>query len=255
MPANSSASERPERFGRLVDYYGEEGFRRVRAARVAVVGLGGVGSHAALALARSGVGGLRLIDFDLVTASSLNRSAAAGPADIGRPKAEALAEQLARTCPDTAVEVRLAFCDAETAPALLAPPLDWAIDAIDSLNPKTDLLEHCVRAALPVASSMGASARRDLTAVRMGDLSETSVCALARKLRQRLHRRGITGGIPCVWSIEAPGESLEPDLGDRVLERGRVRRRLPSQIAVPGLFGYALASLVLERIARGPQAR
>ena len=134
MPANFSASERPERFGRLVDYYGEEGFRRVRTARVAVVGLGGVGSHAALALARSGVGGLRLIDFDLVTATSLNRSAAAGPADVGRPKAEALAEQLARTCPDTAVEVRLAFCDAETALALLAPPLDWAIDAIDSLN-------------------------------------------------------------------------------------------------------------------------
>ena len=168
MHGGSSGSEFPERFTRLVDFYGEPGFRRIRAARVAVVGLGGVGSHAAVALARSGVGRLLLIDFDLVTQSSLNRAAAAGPADVGRPKAEVLAGQIARTCPDTAIEIRQEFCDAKAAPALFDPRPDWVVDAVDGLNPKVDLLEFCVRGGLPVASSMGASAHHDPTALCAG---------------------------------------------------------------------------------------
>jgi tRNA A37 threonylcarbamoyladenosine dehydratase len=245
MRGDSSGSELPGRFTRLVDFYGEAGFRRIRAARVAVVGLGGVGSHAAVAL---------LVDFDLVTQSSLNRAAVAGPADVGRPKAEVLAEQLARTCPDTGVETRRVFCDARAAPALFDPRPDWVIDAVDGLNPKVDLLEFCVRAMLPVASSMGASAHRDPTQLCAGDISETRTCPLARQVRLRLRRRGIDKGILCVWSSEPAGEPLPPDLGDRILDRGRVRNRLPSQITVPGTFGYALAALVLERIAGGATA-
>ncbi len=255
MRDGSSASEGyPERFTRLVDFYGVDGFRRIRAARVAVVGLGGVGSHAAAALARSGIGGLLLVDFDLVTASSLNRNAAAGPADVGRPKAEVLAEHLARSCPDTAVETRREFCDAKLAPVLFDPRPDWVIDAVDGLNPKVDLLEYCVRVRLPVASSMGASAHHDVTRLRAGDLSESRICPLARQVRLRLRRRGIADGVLCVWSVEPPGAPLAPDLGDRILDRGRVRNRLPSQITVPGAFGYTLAALVLERLAGGPTA-
>lgn len=257
MHAGSSPSDRPElpeRYTRLVDFYGEPGFGRIRGARVAVVGLGGVGSHAAVALARSGVGRLLLVDFDVVTQSSLNRAAAAGPADVGRPKAEVLAEAIARTCPDTAVEIRREFCDAKAAPALFEQRPDWVIDAVDGLNPKVDLLEFCVREKLPVASSMGASAHRDPTQLCAGDISESRVCALARQVRLRLRRRGIDQGVLCVWSTEPPGEPLPPDLGDRILDRGRVRNRLPSQITVPGTFGYALAALVLERIAAAATA-
>lgn len=269
MPASSSTSDGgpagpsaqpgpaapwPARFGRLVDFYGEAGFARIRAARVAVIGLGGVGAHAAAALARSGIGSLTLVDFDPVTASSLNRSPFAGPADVGRPKVEIAAEQLARACPDTAVDARRAFFDAASAAGLLAPRPDWVIDAIDSLNPKVELLAHCVRHGLPIASSMGASSRRACDQVRWGDLSETSVCPLARQVRSRLKRRGIAGGILCVYSLETPMAPLPPDLGDRLLERGRVRNRLPSQIGLPGTFGYALAGLVLDRLAAGPSA-
>ena len=109
--ASSGASESgvAERFHRNLDLFGAEGMRRIREARVAVVGLGGVGSHAALALARSGVGRLLLVDSDVVTASSLNRSPVAGPGDIGRPKTDVLAEHLSASCPDTALETSGVF--------------------------------------------------------------------------------------------------------------------------------------------------
>ncbi len=251
MPAPSSGSEPSDRFARLVDYYGAEGFARVRGARAAVIGLGGVGAHAAVALARSGIGALLLVDFDLVTASSLNRSPAAGPEDVGRPKVDVLAAHLARTCPDTRLETRREFCHAETVAGLLAPPPDVVLDAVDSLAPKLALLAHCVGAGLPVVSSMGASSRRAVTGLRTGDLAQTRVCPLARRVRAGLRRRGIDGGIRCVWSEESGGEVLPPDAADRLYERGRARNRLPSQISLPGMFGYALASLALERLAAG----
>jgi tRNA A37 threonylcarbamoyladenosine dehydratase len=253
MPENSSGSRPPrpfpERFGRTVDLYGEEAFCRFRVARVAVIGLGGVGGHAALALARSGVGRLLLVDFDPVTASSLNRSAFAGPADVGRPKVEAAAAHLARTCPDTQVEIRQVFCHEDTADELLTPAPAVVADAIDSLNPKVALLAWCVRHGIPVVSSMGASSRTDFARVRRADISRTRICPLAKKVRQRLGRLGIREGIPCVYSEEPPGAALPPDLTDLSCDRGRIRNRLPSQISLPGIFGYALAALVLDLLA------
>jgi tRNA A37 threonylcarbamoyladenosine dehydratase len=244
-PANAPF---PERFARTVDLYGAGGFRRIRSAQVAVFGLGGVGSHAALALARSGIGTLLLVDFDCITASSLNRNPVAGPADVGRPKVEFLAAHLALTCPDTTVTTRQVFFHDDTAAELLTPAPDLVIDAIDSLNPKVLLLAHCSRRELPVISSMGASSRSDVTRVRTGDLATTRICPLAKKVRQRLRRLGIAGGITCVYSEETPVPSLPPAREDLTVDRGRVRNRLPSQISLPGIFGYALASLALGRI-------
>ncbi|MFO7652229.1 MAG: tRNA threonylcarbamoyladenosine dehydratase [Candidatus Krumholzibacteriia bacterium] len=260
MPVDSSASEPreraddgiPARFGRVADLYGLAGLARLRLARVAVIGLGGVGAHAAVCLARSGLGQLLLVDFDLVTASSLNRSPVAGPADVGRAKVDVLAEHLARACPETAVETRRDFCHAESLAALLQPGTsaapDLVLDAIDSRNPKVTLLAYCLENALPVISSMGAAGRRDPAALRTGDLAQTRVCPLARHVRRYLKRRGALGPVPCVWSEEDPATPCEPDSGDRTLDRGRVRNRLPSQMALPGIFGYALAALALERL-------
>jgi tRNA A37 threonylcarbamoyladenosine dehydratase len=245
----AGAADVTGRFTRLVDYYGADGFARVRAARVVVIGLGGVGAHAAVALARSGVGRLVLVDHDSVTVSSLNRSPAATLEDVGRPKTDVLAGHLARTCPDTAVETRIEFCHVDTLAALLTPTPAVVVDAIDGLTPKLALLVHCVTGGLPVVSSMGASSRRLTVGLRIGDIAESRTCPLARRVRQRLRRRGIASGIMCVWSEEPAGGALPPDLGDRLCDRGRVRNRLPSQISLPGMFGYALAALALERIA------
>ncbi len=278
MPANSSESERgaPERFGRNVDLYGDDGFARIRRGYVAVIGLGGVGSHCAVNLARSGVGRLLIVDFDRLTTSSLNRSPIAGPDDVGSLKADVLAGHLRRTCAETTVGVSYAFCHAETLPDLLRPggsdtpnapdtpdtpdtPVssdvpdtpDIVIDAIDSLNPKVTLLTYCVQEQLPVLSSMGAAGRRDPTRVRVADLADTRRCPLARQVRKRLRRRGVDGGITCVFSTEPPAPPREPDLGDRTYDRGRVRNRLPSQMSLPGIFGYTLASLALDWLAGG----
>jgi len=239
------------RFDRIRELLGDEAFRELRRASVTVVGLGGVGAHAALALARSGVGSLTLVDFDLVTETSLNRSPVALPADVGRPKVDVLAEHLAISCPDTSVTALKLFFHHDTADQLLDGKPDMVADAIDSLNPKVALLECCKTRGIAVVSSMGASGRTDPSQVRTGDISETGGCPLARHVRKYLRRRGITGGIPCVWSVEPAGDrTLPPDLEGLVQERGRIRNRIPSSIVMPGIFGYALASLVIGRMGR-----
>jgi tRNA threonylcarbamoyladenosine dehydratase len=238
-------------FARTVDLLGEEGFARLRAARVLVVGLGGVGSHCALALARAGVGSLRLCDFDRVTWTSLNRHAVAGPADVGRLKAEVLAERLGALAPGLAAEPVVTFFHEDTAPEVLgldAPP-SHVVDAIDSFNPKVALLRRCVAEAIPVVSCMGASARVDPTLMRIGDIGETRVCPLARVVRVALRRHGIHHGITTIYSVEPPLRPLPPDEEDEVLRRGRVRNRLPSLGVMPGIFGYAAAGLVIRRLA------
>ncbi|NMC71230.1 MAG: tRNA threonylcarbamoyladenosine dehydratase [Myxococcales bacterium] len=245
----------PGRFSRTVDLYGESAFGAIRSARVVVAGLGGVGAHAALALARSGVGVLVLCDFDKVTVSSLNRSPLFEPADVGRSKAEVLAERLGRACPDTRCEAREVFLDGETVPAVLEPAPGVVVDAIDSLGPKVGLLAACVRRGVPVVSSMGASARRDAGALREGDVGETSGCPLARLVRQRLRKLGIERGVTCVWSVEPAAAPLPPDGGEETLRRGRVRRRQPSGICLPGIFGYRVAALALERLVRSGPVR
>ncbi|MBC8425474.1 tRNA threonylcarbamoyladenosine dehydratase [bacterium] len=244
-----TSSDSPERFTRTVDLYGEDGFAALRAARVTVFGLGGVGAHAAVALARSGIGALTLVDFDKVTASSLNRSPAATEADLDRPKAEVLRDHLALTCPYTEVRSVRAFFHEDSADELLSPAPSLVADCIDSLNPKVALLAQCVRRGLAVASSMGAAGRTDVSMVRAGDLWDSRVCPLASRVRKFLRRQGIDAPVPAVWSEETPCKALPPDLDDQVLDRGRVRNRLPSGIALPGIFGYALASLILDRLA------
>lgn len=248
-----------DRFARTAEYFGADGFARIRSSRVAVIGLGGVGSHAAVCLARNGVGGLLLVDCDRVTRSSLNRSAWAVPDDVGAWKADSLAAYLASSCPDARTTAARVFVDAASLPALGLESLDHVIDAIDSLNPKVELICYCVERGIPLVSSMGASCRIDPSAVRVGDISETRHCPLARKVRQYLRRRGVTGGATCVYSEEVPSvEAGPPDDSEWIERRGRTRRRLPGAGALPGMFGYACAAVVLSRLAvsgRGGPAR
>jgi tRNA A37 threonylcarbamoyladenosine dehydratase len=247
-------------FARLERMVGPEGLARLRAARVAVFGLGAVGSFAVEALARSGVGHLRVVDFDDVRPSNLNRQLYALAGTIGRPKVELAVERVRAINPAIDVDGRRAFFAADTADDLLAMPLDHVIDAIDSLNPKATLLIECVRRGIPVVSSMGAAERSDPTAVRVTDLEETEVCPLARKLRRRLHRAGVRCGITAVWSCEPPVHApIDADDegvpgGEETLRRGRDRRTLPSMAPLPGIFGLVAANHVLWAILRGAEA-
>ncbi len=246
----------PERFTRTVDLYGEDGFARIRAGGAIVVGLGGVGAHCAVCLARSGIGRLRLVDFDRVTMSSLNRLPEVTPADVGRLKADVYGDWVRSVCPDTSVIAESAFVADDTRDALLPVSLrenhPVLVDAIDALNPKVGLILYGVAQGYHVISSMGAAAKRDPGQVRVADIADTSVCPLARAVRVRLKRRGVTGGVTCVYSLEVPAAPLEPDLGGEgpALRRGRVRKRQPSNMSLPGIFGLALAAAALDRLAR-----
>lgn len=246
----SSGFETPPQLVRTADLYGADGVERLLRAFVVVVGLGGVGSHAAVALARSGVGRLRVVDHDVVTASSLNRHAVATAADVGRPKVDVVARALTAIRPSLEVEALGLFCAADTLDRVLCGSPDWVVDAIDGVNTKTALLAACVGRGLQVATSMGASCRTDPTLVRVADIGRTEVCPLAARIRRRLRRVGVQGGITAVYSTETPLPPLEPDDDDPHLGHGRRRRRLPSSSTLPGIFGYAVAGIVIERIAR-----
>jgi len=258
----------PPRHYRTVLFYGEAAFRRITEAAVTVVGLGGVGAHAAVNLARSGLGALHLVDFDTVAESSLNRSPFAEPGDIGRLKTDALRDFLIRACPDTKVTVTEAFCGEDTLPQVIpvepGSRPDLVIDAIDSLNTKVTLLAWCASHNIPVVASMGAAGKWDVGKVRTGDLAESTICPLARKVRSRLKRRGITGAIPAIWSIEkasahrpaAPREVRE--IADTETAPSytttRERHTLASQMTLPGVFGYGLAAMALDHLSREDDA-
>lgn len=237
------------RFDRVVDFFGEAGFEKIRQARVLVAGLGGVGSHCASALCRTGIGEVLLCDFDPVTETGLNRSALFGPSDVGLGKAAAAAALLARACPDTLIDHRSVFIHEDTLPGLLPKDSGFFVaDAIDSLNPKAALISWCLAGGTPVYSSMGASGRRDPSLVRVGNLWETRGCPLARQLRRYLRNRSVTGPVMCVYSIEMPTKPMPPDELDISCRRGRVRNTLPSLMTMPGVFGYALAQMILDGI-------
>lgn len=248
-------------FKRTALLAGPGGLQRLRDARITVVGLGAVGSFAVEALVRSGIGHLRLIDFDVIHESNINRQLYALPSTIGEPKIE-LARQRAQSI-HAACDVRAdsLFITEETAPQALDDHPDILIDAIDSVNPKTCLLQAALEAHCHVISTMGAATRTDPTLVRIADISETYNCPLAKFIRKRLRRRGIESGVRCVFSIEPPskeGVSEETDLAPgevrSELGRGRARNTLGSFCSIPAIFGLTAAQDAINTLLNKPQS-
>ncbi|MFM7058939.1 MAG: ThiF family adenylyltransferase [Planctomycetota bacterium] len=202
------------RWDRLVRLFGDAAVLRLLNTHVTVVGLGGVGSYAAEALARSAIGQLTLIDFDDVCLTNINRQLQAFPNTVGQSKAALLAARVQAIHPESTVTPIQAFYDEHTSPALLTPAPHIVIDAIDNVTSKVLLLETCVRLRIPVISITGAGARLDPTQIRVTDLSRTKVDPLARVLRKELARRGIGDsgdcGIPVVYSEEEIRQPIPP---------------------------------------------
>jgi tRNA A37 threonylcarbamoyladenosine dehydratase len=247
-----------ERFDGVARLLGQAALRRLQAARVAVIGLGGVGSWVAEALARSGVGGLRLVDRDTVCASNLNRQLPALTITLGQPKATVLAERLRAIHPEAEITTVLDFFTAETAEAVLAPPLDFVVDAIDTPALKAHLVAECQARKLPVILSGGAGGRRDPTQIRVADLANVTHDGLLAEVRRRLRRdygfppAGQPLGVECVFSPETPeastgtGDEMVPHEADR---SGPAGRRYGTACFVTGAFGFALAARVVRRLA------
>jgi tRNA threonylcarbamoyladenosine dehydratase len=277
-PSATNATDAPERetelrtqrrFDRAGRLFGEPGLHRLMGARVLVVGLGGVGSFAAEALARSGVGALGLVDFDKVCITNSNRQLHAMKGTIGRSKVEVMAERLALVHPTARIEPVKAFYNAESSESLLAGDVDYVVDCIDNMTAKAHLVATCLARGIRVVSSMGAAARMDPTQVRIADLVETERDPFARAFRKILRKsHGIDTsggplGVPAVFSVEVPIEpkplAYDGDGGFRCVCPGGKnglndcdeKRRIDGSAAfVTGAFGLAAASVVVRELTR-----
>jgi len=192
-----------DRFQRTRMLLGSEAMEKLRTARVAVFGLGGVGGSAAEALAWGGVGALDLIDYDTVSESNINRQLLALESTIGACKVDVAAERIGQINPDCRVRVYKLFYLPETEQYLDLGDYDYIIDAIDTVTGKLLLIGNAYAAGVPVISAMGTGNKLDPTAFRVADISATSVCPLARVMRKELKKRGIEH-LKVVYSEEKP---------------------------------------------------
>lgn len=224
---------------------GNEPADRLRRAHVLVVGTGGVGGYAAEMLCRSGVGELTLIDADEVNLSNINRQIIALHSTVGRSKVEVLAERLHDINPQAKLHPIATFLKDEAMEELLAAtPYDFVVDAIDSLSPKVYLITLSKRFGLPVISSMGAGAKRDASKIEIADISRSYNCSLARAVRKRIRKLGISRGVPVVFSSELPDENAIIEV-----EGERCKRSTAGTLSyMPAIFGCRMAAYVIEKL-------
>lgn len=219
-----------ERNARTVKMTGEEGLLNLAKAKVLIIGNGGVGSYAAEAIARAGVGNITLMDGDVVVPSNLNRQLVALTSTLGRNKAEVMAERIKDIDPDAEVTCLARFY--RTDDDLDLTQYDWVVDAIDDVDAKTALIRNAVSNNVNIISAMGAAGKYQ-TSFKVADLAKTSVCPLARVMRRRLKDVGIEH-LPVVYSEEKPVKR-DGDLG--------------TLSYVPGAAGLTLAGYVIRQIA------
>jgi tRNA A37 threonylcarbamoyladenosine dehydratase len=251
----TSSPDHERRFGGIERLYGAGALSRAAAAHVVVVGIGGVGSWAAEALARSGIGRLTLIDLDHVAESNINRQVQALESTLGAAKVVAMRERIAAINPDCGVDGVEEFID-ERNPAELIPPCDAVIDAIDHVRAKAALIAHCRRAGIRIVTTGGAGGRTDPTRVEVIDLSRTTQDALASKVRAQLRKDyGFSRdpkkkfGVDCVYSPEQSRHPASADsCGTDELAAGLNCAGYGSSVMVTASFGFAAAARVLAGI-------
>lgn len=237
------------RFARTQQLLGTEQVDILKNARVAVCGLGAVGSYAVEALARAGVGYLRLVDFDSVDPTNTNRQLFALESTFGMAKVSVAKSRVKDINPDCEVDIREVFIDEKSIPSIIEGPLDVLIDAIDSVSSKVCLLTASFENNIHTVSSMGAAGRMDPSAIRAGDISESHSCPLAKIIRKRLHRNGIFSGIRCVYSPEPSLHKRPPVLEEKVEQtRGRIRTPMGSISYITGIFGLHAAAEAIQHI-------
>jgi len=221
---------------------GADAVERLRTSRVALFGLGGVGSFTAEALARAGVGHLLLVDGDNVASSNLNRQLVALHSTLGQPKADVMAARIRDISPAVRVDARRAFYLPENADDFDLAGFDYVIDAVDTVAAKVELAVRARAVGVPLVSCMGAGNKLDPARFEVADLFATSVCPLCKAMRKALKARGVTA-LTVVYSRETPAVACRP----------------PGSVSfVPAVAGLILAGVVIRALAAGgrdqPQA-
>lgn len=242
-----------EKFIRTEKMLGAECFRELQSKRVTIVGLGAVGGYVLEGLVRAGVKSFCLCDFDTIQPSNINRQILALETTLGKSKVHLAKERALAINSAASVLALEIFAAEESLDQILHPRPDLLIDAIDSLNPKTQLLHGAYTQNIPIISSMGAALRTDPSLIRTEDLFATSNCPLARQVRKRLRKRGVGTGISCVYSTEKVHFDYAQQVSDEpptpFSERGRRRNILGSLPTVTGIFGLIIANMAIMQLS------
>lgn len=235
---------------------GEAGLSALRAARVAIYGLGGVGAACAMDLVRAGIGQLYVVDFDTVDISNLNRLYFGYRSTMGEPKTEAFSRFAKDINPSVSIETARIFFSGEEAKSIIDEASNIHADCVDSLNSKVNLISELCRKGKPFISSMGTAGRLAPERLRLGKIWETSGCPLAKSVRTRLRHLGVEDDFTVVWSNEPPVKPIppaSPGLGpeiasDAASPGGRLRMVQGSSPFVPQTAGHIMASWIFRRI-------
>ena len=242
-------------FSRTELLLGKEGMERLKNARVAVFGVGGVGGYVCEALVRSGVGSFDLIDDDKVCLTNLNRQIIATRSTVGKYKVDVMKERMLDINPDVQVETYKCFFLPENADDFPFAEYDYVVDAVDTVTAKIELVMKCQKMGVPIISSMGAGNKLDASAFQVADIYKTKMCPLAKVMRRELKKRGVKK-LKVVYSEEKPTRPIEdmaiscrthcicpPGAAHKCTER----RDIPGSVAfVPSVAGLIAAGEVVK---------
>lgn len=231
-------------FSRTELLIGVEGLARLAQARVAIFGVGGVGSFAAEGLIRAGVGHFLLVDHDTVDVSNINRQIHATMRTVGQQKTDVMRARMLEINPTAEIRTIAELYAPDCADAFFSEPIDYIVDAVDMVSAKISLAEEATRRGIPIVSAMGAGNKLDPTRFEVADIYETTVCPLAKVMRKELKKRGVPR-LKVVYSKEPP---LRPaPAGEK---NGDARRQTPGSISfVPSVAGLILAGEVVRDLA------
>jgi hypothetical protein len=228
---------------------GSENIEKLKAARVAVFGIGGVGGYVAEALARSAVGSIDIIDNDIISASNINRQIIALHSTIGRYKTEVMKERIKDINPECHVVERRCFFLPENQDGFNFKDYNYVVDAVDTVAAKIAIVLAADRAGVPVISSMGTGNKFDPLRFKTADIYETSVCPLARVMRRELKKRGIKK-LKTVFSDEQPKEYYYVSCNEEISDISS-KRSIPGSLAyVPPVAGLIIASVVISELIK-----
>ena len=237
------------KFSRTEMLLGEEAMEKLKKSKVAIFGIGGVGSYVVEGLARSGIGEFILVDKDEVSETNINRQIIATTKTIGMDKVEVAKERILEINPEAKVEVFKEFYSKENSDKILNSSISYVIDAIDTVTAKITLIEECKKLNISVISCMGTGNKLDTTKFEIADINKTSICPLAKVMRKELSKRNIKD-VKVLYSKEEPKKSkveIEENKGET---KDRIIPAIGSISFVPSVAGLMIAGEVIKDLIR-----
>lgn len=239
-------------FSRTELAIGSEGLTIMKNSTVAVLGIGGVGSIAAEALARTGIGRIVMIDKDVVDITNINRQIHALTTTVGQPKVDLMRDRIQLINPECDAVALKMFYTEETYEQLFQYPLDYVLDASDTISYKIHLIKECLSRGIPLISSMGAANKMDPTRFQVADISKTSMDPIARVIRQKLRKDGIRKGVKVVFSTEEPlqprDEVTKQIIPENAPDIRKAQQPPASNSFVPPTVGLIMVSVVVQEL-------